>query len=174
MLEVAHPWHSLPVSSSARRSPGPLPEAPGRARPGGAGQARPARTSDGELAARVIEALKAGRSFPDIAVKHRVAPDVLMRLHDQWRQLREADLNAPSVPQEIAGLTRAVVGVHERLDAVEDAVEELTAQMAFLPIIARAPHDCDEGEEGAEETVAFTATCVACREDVPVVLAGRG
>jgi len=42
-----------------------------------AGQSGTTPTSDGELAARVIEDLEAGRSLSEIAVAHRVAPDVL-------------------------------------------------------------------------------------------------
>jgi len=138
-----------------------------------AGQSGTTPTSDGELAARVIEDLEAGRSLHEIAVAHRVAPDVLMQLHDAWRRLHEADLHAASVPKELADLTRAVVGLHERLAAVEEAVAELQEQMALRPIIAFAPHDCEGSEEGEERTIALAGTCVECHEQVLVVLVGR-
>ena len=145
--------------------PADLPE-PGQQ----AGQPGTEPTRDGELAARVIEDLEAGHSLPDIAVRHRVAPDVLMQMHDQWRRLHEADLNAPSVPKELADLTRAVVELHEQLAAIEEAADSLREEIAALPVIQIVEHECD-GDDAP--VVHLAGRCLACGEGVAVVLLGR-
>jgi hypothetical protein len=78
--------------------------------------------SGGEVAALVFAALDAGSTLTGIVAEHALEPSAVARLHREWRDLKEADLSAPSIPTAVADL-------QEQVEELEAALGELQADL---------------------------------------------
>ncbi len=131
-----------PVPTGSAATPRPEVSVPGEGRPETPEHAHshmtaPATGDDGAVAAVVFADLRAGKSLVDIVAERRVAPDVVQRYHQQWRELKAIDdVQTPTslerlghVEAELAlrASQLAVQALAEKLDAIESSLDEASA-----------------------------------------------
>lgn len=105
--------------------------------------------TEGEVAARVFARLDKGERLTAIVVTEKLPPDVVRKVAEQWRALKEADFNAPSVPREMALL-------RQRLQELERLQGELMQVMVGLA------HACACSSCGKAADVSWVTRCPRC------------
>jgi hypothetical protein len=93
----------------------------------------------GGVAARVFKRLDAGETMTSIVVHEQLAPNVVRDLAAEWRELKAADLNAPSVPGEVAELRQLLDEDRAWQQSMADAFAQLNEVVNELRHHARGP-----------------------------------
>jgi hypothetical protein len=127
--------------------------------------AAPRPLTKGELYAAVFEELDAGKRVSEIVRKLKVPVDEVLRIVAEWKTAGAADLNAPSVPAEIATMTAQVKEAYDfakgwrewadvvdtKLEAAGDRPGERIA--ALQRQMGKVPPDCGERLESLGQQI---------------------
>lgn len=85
-----------------------------------------AENPSGALYAALFSDLEAGKSLVEMVCRNKVPPELVRAVVSEWRELKELDINAPSVAREIAVMDRHLSKLDDRISLVESELEDLT------------------------------------------------
>lgn len=80
----------------------------------------------GALYAALFSDLEAGKGLIEIVCRNKVPPELVRTVVAEWRQLKELDINEPSVAKEIAVMDRHLSALDDRITLVENELADLT------------------------------------------------
>ena len=129
--------------------------------PGDPAKAETAREPDvspclGETTALIFSDLEAGKSLVEIVIARELAPALVEKGREAWTRLKQADLNAPSVPRVL----EQIIGA---LHTLQKRISEFEASFAAFPLPERNEFMCNNCSKTG--MIATRIRCTACGEE---------
>ncbi len=81
----------------------------------------------GKLAGKIFAKLDKGKPLTKIVTEVKEDPEIIKLLYKQWLDLKEDDLNSPSVPNRIKQIEQELKKIHDRIDFLEDDIDDINS-----------------------------------------------